>query len=225
MPFYQHYSFDLWLTLIKSNPHFKKERALFFHKHLNTKHKSIEEVEKTFRKVDLMSNATNEKTGQNISANELYLLVLYLINDNATIFETLDLAWLRQEMESLTFDYLPLIYDHNTKNTLDKIKQSPESSVSLLSNTGFIEGKTLRKVLNELQIADYFDFQLYSDEAGLSKPNPLFFELMIQTAAVEKNKIIHVGDNPKADIAGGLAVGINVLQINSNDCRILNLLD
>ena len=73
MPFYQHYSFDLWLTLIKSNPHFKKERALFFHKHLNTKHKSIEEVEKTFRQVDLMSNATNEKTGQNISANELYL--------------------------------------------------------------------------------------------------------------------------------------------------------
>lgn len=224
MRFYQHYSFDLWLTLIKSNPNFKKERALFFHKHLNSKQKTVEEITALFRQVDLMSNATNEKTGQNISANELYLMVLYFINDNTAIFEDLDLAWLHQAMEKLTFDYLPLIYDHHTKNTLDKIKQSQKSSVGLLSNTGFIEGKTLRKVLTALEIAPYFDFQLYSDEAGLSKPNPLFFELMIQIAAVEKNEIIHVGDNPKTDVAGGLAVGINVLQINSTECRILNLL-
>ena len=43
MKTYKHYSFDLWLTLIKSNPTFKKERALFFHKHLNAAGKSLEE--------------------------------------------------------------------------------------------------------------------------------------------------------------------------------------
>jgi putative hydrolase of the HAD superfamily len=51
MKTYKHYSFDLWLTLIKSNPIFKKERALFFHQHLNAAKKSIEEVEITKKQV------------------------------------------------------------------------------------------------------------------------------------------------------------------------------
>jgi putative hydrolase of the HAD superfamily len=39
------------------------------------------------------------------------------------------------------------------------------------------------------------------------------------------NEIIHIGDNPKADIEGGLMAGISVFQINSNNYTILNLLN
>ena len=63
MAFYKHYSFDLWLTLIKSNPRFKQERTSYFYEKFNTKNKSIEEVALIFRQVDLMVNAINEKTG------------------------------------------------------------------------------------------------------------------------------------------------------------------
>lgn len=232
MQLYKHYSFDLWLTIIKSNPNFKKERALFFHKNFNSKKKNIEEVEKIFRQVDIICNSINEKTGKNIDADEMYLMVIYLINDSSDLFSDINLEWLYQEMENLVFNFLPIIYSDETRDIIERIKQTQKSTIGILSNTAFIKGQTLRKVLEKLQIAQYFDFQLYSDEVGLSKPNPSFFDIMIQTTiakhtetSIKLNEIIHIGDNPKADIEGGLIAGINVLQINSNNYTILNLLN
>jgi putative hydrolase of the HAD superfamily len=46
---YQHYSFDLWLTLIKSNPYFKIERTKIFHRDFNPAGKSIDDVAKGFQ--------------------------------------------------------------------------------------------------------------------------------------------------------------------------------
>ena len=109
MKTYKHYSFDFWLTLIKSNPVFKKERALFFYKHLNAADKSLEEVELIFRKVDLMSNAINQKSGGNLKAEEMYLMVIYEMNGSNSTFENLNIAWLLQEMEQLFFQYIPTI--------------------------------------------------------------------------------------------------------------------
>jgi putative hydrolase of the HAD superfamily len=73
---YQHYSFDLWLTLIKSNPYFKIERTKIFHRDFNPAGKSIDDVARAFRQVDLMCNAVNERTGKNIDADEMYLMVI-----------------------------------------------------------------------------------------------------------------------------------------------------
>ncbi|UTA66912.1 MULTISPECIES: HAD family hydrolase [Emticicia] len=233
MQLYKHYSFDLWLTLIKSNPDFKKERALFFYRNFNfSPKKSIEEIEKIFRHVDIICNAINEKTGKNIDADEMYLMVIYLINDGSAAFLDINLEKLYQEMETLVFNYLPILYSNETPEILKRIKESNISTIGILSNTAFIKGQTLRRVLEKLQIAQYFDFQLYSDEVGLSKPNRSFFDVMIQTAfdshnesPIKLNDIIHIGDNPKADIEGGLLAGVNVFQINSNDKTILNLLN
>ncbi|GAB3510795.1 HAD family hydrolase [Emticicia fontis] len=230
MYLYKHYSFDLWLTLIKSNPDFKEQRALFFHKYFNSKKKTLDEIKKIIRQVDLTCNYINEKTGKNIDSSEMYLMVIYQMNDYEPVFHDLNIEWLQKEMEVLFFQYMPLVYSKDTSEVLDKIKQNQKSTISILSNTAFIEGKTLRKILPELNLSQYFDFQLYSDEEGLSKPNKAFFELMIQTTqekrqerSIQLHEILHIGDNPIADINGGLAAGIQVFQINSNNYTINNL--
>lgn len=232
MYLYRHYSFDLWLTLIKSNPDFKKQRAIFFYRNFNSKKKTIDEVQKVIRQIDVMCNLINEKTGKNIDSREIYLMVIHQLNDYKPVFQDLDIEWLLQEMENLFFQYLPHVYSDETHIILDKIKQHQKSTIGILSNTGFIEGKTLRKILPELNLSQYFDFQLYSDETGLSKPNKAFFELMINTTLLKHvdgslplNEILHIGDNPISDIDGGLAVGINVFQINSNSYTIKNILN
>lgn len=38
---FKHYSFDLWLTLIKSNPEFKLKRTIFFYDKFNRLKKSL----------------------------------------------------------------------------------------------------------------------------------------------------------------------------------------
>lgn len=226
MQLYKHYSFDLWLTLIKSNPQFKSERAKFFHAQYNPLKKSFEEVATIFRKVDLMCNSMNEKTGKNIDADEMYLMVISLINDYNPSFEGIDPEQLYLDMEQLIFNYLPVIYDDNTRSTLARLTESGKSTVSLLSNTGFIKGATLRKILKELEIEQYLDFQLYSDEQRMSKPNLQFFQLMLDTidrqkhTELELHEIVHIGDNPVADICGAGKLGIHSVLINSNDQTI-----
>jgi putative hydrolase of the HAD superfamily len=226
---YKHFSFDLWLTLIKSHPSFKQERNRFFFDNFNQKNKSLEEVTQIFRQVDLMCNAINEKTGNNLEAEEMYLMVISAMNDHTYAFHDIDLKVLYDEMEQLVFKYLPVIYCSNTSDALSRLKDG-NNTLSLLSNTAFIKGSTLREVLRRLNIHDLFDFQLYSDEVGMSKPNKELFQLMIRTVEANRKEemlnlkeIIHVGDNIKADIEGGSVAGISTLLINSNNKTILSL--
>jgi putative hydrolase of the HAD superfamily len=157
--------------------------------------------------------------------------VISLINDNQLSLSDIDSGKLYLDMEKLLFYYMPLVYSSVTISTLQHLKDKTGSTFSLLSNTGFIKGATLRKVLVELKINNYFDFQLYSDEVGMSKPNPALFNLMLQNIKqVNASKdillsdIIHIGDNPKADVEGARAAGIKSLLINSNNQSILALL-
>ncbi|RFZ84074.1 HAD family hydrolase [Mucilaginibacter terrenus] len=231
MPYFQHYSFDLWLTLIKSNPAFKPARARYFHQHYNSYNKSEEEIAGIFRQVDLMCNAVNEKTGKNVDADEMYLMVINFINDGKLDLDDIDLLKVLADMDDLLFSHPPVMYSDVTFDTLSHLKQNSGATFSLLSNTGYITGKTLRKVLALYGLNDFFDFQLYSDEAGLSKPNPEFFTVMLKNIdicnagkSVPLTGIIHIGDNPKNDVKPADLLGIKSLLINSNNKTILNLL-
>jgi putative hydrolase of the HAD superfamily len=229
---YKHYSFDLWLTLIKSNPKFKKERALYFYKKYNTHKSSIEEVENIFRSVDLMCNAINEKTGRNVDSEEMYLMVIYQLNQSNEEFIHVDCNELYSEMDELFFKYSPTLYDQDVINTLVELKQNPLNSLNILSNTAFIKGATLRNLLNVLDISQYFDFQIYSDEVGVSKPNIEIFRILLDNVYKNNknrdltlNEIIHIGDNIVADIFGAKSIGIETFQVNSNTNKIIDILD
>lgn len=226
---YQHYSFDLWLTLIKSDPLFKNERAKIFFQKFNSKKKTLEEVQLAFRQVDLMCNAINEKTGGNIDAEEMYLMVISMINDHSISLKDIDIAGLYEDMELLLFNHLPRVYCPDTIQVLEKIKQEENTTLNILSNTGFIKGSTLRRILGFIELSHFFDFQLYSDEAGMSKPNKYLFRQLLKNisdvrkTAIDPLAIIHIGDNPVADIEGAKTIGIQSLLVNSNQCSILSL--
>lgn len=229
---YKHYSFDLWLTLIKSNPSFKQERNKYFFNHYNFTNKSLEEVGQVFRNVDLMCNAINEKAGGNIHAEEMYLMAISMINDYSNPFTGIDVNTLYDEMEQLVFQYMPAVYCTATHKVLSSIKEKGDSTIGLLSNTGYIKGRTLRTVLQHLELDQYFDFLLFSDEAGISKPNPAFFQLMLDTVSqnwnatgIAQHEIVHIGDNAHADIGGATQAGIKSVLINSNNQCILSLLN
>lgn len=215
MKAYRHYSFDLWLTLIRSNPNFKTLRADYFFAHHNPRKKTREEVARVFRQIDLAANAVNEKTGKNLDADELYCWVLLALNDHdAQILQNVDLQGLMSNMEALVWQEPPIFFADEVPKVLEQL--SRQATLSLLCNTGFISGKILRKVLKHLGLEPYLSFQLYSDESGFSKPNPRFFVEMIHRAAqlhenspIAKQDIIHVGDNPTADYKGALDAGIN----------------
>ena len=226
---YEHYSFDLWLTLIKSNPLFKPARIDYFFENYNFSKKNKIEIKKIFRKVDLMCNLINEKVGKNVDAMEMYLIVLYLLDEKDHDIDAIEMAELYQQMEELVLENIPILLNQNIRPTLMKIREQG-ATTSILSNTGFIKGTTLRKVLTKLKILDLFDFVIFSDEIDMSKPNDKIYELLYnevkvlkKSNSIKKEKIVHIGDNYTADYLGAKDFGFNAIfvdQLNTIDKKI-----
>ncbi len=221
---YKHYSFDLWMTLIKSDLQFKTKRAEYFFNHFNADKRELWEVAFKIKQVDDMCNVVNERAGGSISAIEMYSMVLHRLNYNMDNIGRDELVSVYHNCQQIMQHYPPSLFDVNIIQVLTQLKRSG-AKLSILSNTGFINGNTLRDHLKRLEIYHLFDFILFSDEVGMSKPNQQFYNLLAYKSNVDRNQILHVGDNLFADKKGAEKAGMNALLINGNSGKtILNLL-
>lgn len=214
---YEHFSFDLWLTLIKSNPLFKQKRDELLKSYFAIE-KDIAIVNKTMRYYDVLSNKISERTGKHIDRLQIYLMVLNaleidIMSIDASIFDNFF-----AEVDALFLVYKPILIDESIPQLFEYF-YAKNKSINILSNTAFIHGSTLRQVLDYYNLSPYLTFQLYSDEVGLSKPNPQFFEYLFQSLnaikSLPKNKIVHIGDNPYADGQGAAKAGLDFILIKS----------
>lgn len=208
---YEHFSFDLWMTIIKSNPQFKLKRTILF-KDFFSIDKSVEEIDKTIRYYDNLYNLISEKTGNHIQREEIFLLILDILGEDIQLINQEDITEFFIKSDALFLENRPEIIWKEIPSILKKIKDSGKTA-NILSNTAFIHGNSLREVLKGLDLAQYFDFMIFSDEVGVSKPNIKIFEYLYENTQeikqLEKSKIIHVGDNSKADYEGALKFGIH----------------
>jgi putative hydrolase of the HAD superfamily len=208
---YSHLSFDLWLTLIKSNPEFKQKRNLLFKDFFEIDH-GIEKVNEVVRYYDVLCNAINEKNGLNIDTYEIYYLILSALNVDIDKNGTDRLFQFYNHTEELFLEYKPVLLFSDIQKMFDEITNQGKS-INILSNTGFIKGRTLRKLLQYYNLSDYFTFQIYSDEVGFSKPNNEIFQLVFDEInkykKIEKKDVLHIGDNAIADYNGAQKFGFN----------------
>jgi putative hydrolase of the HAD superfamily len=221
----KHISFDLWLTLIKSDPVFKPLRNELFARHFDIA-KPAETITQAFRYFDLLFNHINEKTGGNLQQTEMLYLILDHLGVDIKKVTGDDMQAYYLEMEQLFFKHHPHLIDTGTIAILQAIKEK-DCSINILSNTGFILGSTLRKLLKELQLEPYFDFQLYSDETGCSKPSADMYHHVFETVnrqrPVLKEEILHIGDNEIADYKGAQQFGFRTALIDTDKNILSNL--
>lgn len=207
---YSHFSFDLWLTLIKSHPEFKAKRVELFSSFFDVK-KPIDEVTKVVKYYDDLCNSINELIGGNVDTFEIYLLILNALEVDLKQVNKGILKEFYQKSEDLFLEYKPVVIFENLHQFFDEIKNQGKT-INILSNTGFIKGKTMRKFLIEENLDQYIDFHIYSDELNCSKPNPIVFQEvknLIKNKDLKMNQILHVGDNPVADYKGAKDFGFN----------------
>ncbi|PQA96717.1 phosphoglycolate phosphatase [Chryseobacterium shigense] len=205
-----HFSFDLWLTLIKSHPEFKTKRVELFTSFF-TIDKPIDEVAKTVKYYDDLCNTINEVTGGNIDTFEMYLLILGLLDVDVKQLNKEKLEGFYMKSEELFLEYKPVIIFENIKEFFDQIKNEGKT-VNILSNTGFIKGRTMRKFLIQEELDQYIDFHIYSDEINISKPNPLIFQEVknnLKDQNLPMHRVLHIGDNPVADYKGAKDFGFS----------------
>lgn len=207
---HDHFSFDLWLTLIKSHPEFKAKRVELFSSFFNVE-KPIGEVAKAVKYYDDLCNNINEVIGGNVDTFEIYLLILNSLNVDIKQLNQDNLNEFYQKSEDLFLEYKPVVIFDELHNFFDEIKNQGKT-INILSNTGFIKGKTMRKFLMNENLDQYIDFHIYSDEIKCSKPNPLVFQEVknqIRNQELQMKQILHIGDNPIADYKGAKDFGFS----------------
>lgn len=198
-------SFDMWGTLITSNPTFKNERAKHVSKISTRQDLTIDEINQVFNSVKKDADFTVEKFGIQFPIESLYKKIAFKLGIQ-------DVNDLKRQCELLFLCNLPILIS-DTKEILEKLKNDGYEMV-ISSNTLLIGGDTIFSALNQLNIGHYFSNMYFSDHLGVAKPNPMFYKHVQEHSNYLKSEIIHVGDNLTTDIIGSKEYGFNNYQIN-----------
>lgn len=212
---YKHISFDLWLTLIKSDPEYKKRRNQLF-KDFFSIARPIEEVTSVIRKFDVLTNSINEKVTRNFDTYEIYCLILDYFNVDINSYDLQQLKAFYQQTEDLLLEHKPLLINENIPSFIKYLHDSG-TTLNILSNTAFIRGASLRKIIAHYGLHDFFAFQVYSDEIGFSKPGNQIYDHAYgniqKLGSIGKHEVLHVGDNKVSDYDGALKYGFGAYLI------------
>lgn len=92
---------------------------------------------------------------------------------------------------------------------LDKVKSGYE--LSIVTN-GFDTTQSIKMKASGLE--PYFNRVFTSESTGYKKPNPLFFDHVLDQLDAQPAQCLVIGDNPSSDIKGARHAGIDSLWVN-----------
>jgi FMN phosphatase YigB (HAD superfamily) len=118
--------------------------------------------------------------------------------------------------EMLVSAYIDPLYvfpprlNQDAKETLEAM-QDRVHKIGLISNTGRSPGVAMRKLMENLGILKFFDATVFSDEVKCRKPDKHIFDLAARELGAQARDVIHIGDNPEADIWGAKQAGMRAV--------------
>jgi putative hydrolase of the HAD superfamily len=86
--------------------------------------------------------------------------------------------------------------------------------VGLICNTGTTPGRTIRVLLERLEMMDYFRVTTFSNELGIRKPDPRIFLHTLRQLKSRPENSAHVGDLIDVDVLGAKNVGMISVHYN-----------
>lgn len=125
------------------------------------------------------------------------------------------LGWNAQTITLETYDLYwntfleEMLLDEDTRNFIEQTKNIKICLVTDL--TTHIQHRKIKR----LNIEDYIDYMVSSEEAGKEKPHPYMFMLALKKLQLNVNDVIMIGDNLRKDIIGASNLGIHSFYLSS----------
>jgi HAD superfamily hydrolase (TIGR01549 family) len=98
------------------------------------------------------------------------------------------------------------------------------AALALVRDAGRVAGVisnsngTIRSILERLDLTRSLDFVLDSQEEGLEKPDPRFFQLALARAGVLPEAAAYIGDLYSVDVVGARRAGIRAVLMDPGGC-------
>lgn len=77
--------------------------------------------------------------------------------------------------------------------------------------------KKVMEILEEANIAEYFDLVVVSSEVGSSKPDEKIFRIALEKLDLRADEVVMIGNRISRDILGGNRVGMKTIHLKWND--------
>lgn len=202
----RHLSLDFWNTLASPNPEFGKARLAFMAEYL---HLPEGQVKEAYRFVKTASDTAAERFGSACTCDEIYGRLLSQVGSPDA-----DGIVLRNGLDALFQEHPPIVLRQNIEALL--ALQSKGVLLSIASNTNFISGSVLDAIVLSTWGVTWA-FQVFSDQVGMSKPNPGFWGTVAKKTWCSgglRDATWHVGDNLICDGSCRIA-GIRFLRVGS----------
>lgn len=114
------------------------------------------------------------------------------------------------------------LYDRFSEAAAWRIFEDIAPTLETLASRGIKLGiisnwdERLRGLLRALELDRYFQVFAISCEVGFPKPSRVIFERAAAGLGLPSRAILHIGDSPEMDLAGGRLAGFRALRINRN---------
>ena len=85
--------------------------------------------------------------------------------------------------------------------------------MALICDTGFTPGRVVRQLLDRVELLQWLELQIFSNEAGMTKPHAPVFRAALDGLDADPSHTIHVGDLRRTDIQGARELGMGTIRI------------
>jgi putative hydrolase of the HAD superfamily len=207
-------SFDVWKTLVRSNPDFKPARAKLVADKIGTE---LGLVEGAIRNADVELDKDTDSSGLQHGPEDRLRATFLSLGVPESDIDDLS-SELSDEVQRLFLGYPPELNEEGLLETLSEISNRV-NGIYIISNTGFINGEYMRRALESIGLMRHVKKAIFSDEEGLAKPDRRIFNRVIEDSDCIDNpgRIVHVGDNQSADYQGALRVGMSAVLLSPID--------
>lgn len=200
-------SFDLWLTLIRSDgTAFKSARSSAFGR-LLAPDMDADRFDEIVRAEDRLADRVVEANGSNLDFNDRLNRIASSVG--AVIPTEKQSRDLYDRQVELLEQFPPVLVHRQIPEALDSL--ASQYDLNITSNTGLIHGPETRRILANMGIDQYFSNMIFSDEVGYSKPSPIIFNSLLDHLGVPANQVAHIGDNWQIDVEGARANGLQAI--------------
>ena len=122
---------------------------------------------------------------------------------------------LKEPYRGALMENMPALSD-GMVDTLETLKERGYT-IGIISNTGHTSGKGLRKVIEKLEVLQYFDVLTFSNEMRIRKPQSNIFNRTLGAMGVKPKSAAHVGDNIATDVVAARRVGMKGILYDNHD--------